>query len=99
MQPQPVFREIDSLRATWRYSDTILGVAPVPRRLRRAFLRADAELDDRFPKWVPRSLPISACHLNRIQCEFASPDISQHDDCGVRSNALRESARIVSGPI
>jgi hypothetical protein len=45
---------------SWQYWHTILGVLSVPPRPRRDFLRGDAELDDRFSKCVPRSLPISA---------------------------------------
>jgi hypothetical protein len=45
---------------SWQYWHTILGVSPIPPRPRRAFLGGDAELDDRFSKCVPRSLPISA---------------------------------------
>ena len=44
---------------SWQYWHTILGVSPIPPRPRRAFLSGDAELDDRFSKCLPRSLPIS----------------------------------------
>jgi len=45
---------------SWQYWHTILGVSPIPPRPRRAFLSEDSELDDRFSKCIPRSLPISA---------------------------------------
>lgn len=45
---------------SWQYWHTVLGMTPVPPRPRRAFLSGDAELDDRFSKCVPRSLPMSA---------------------------------------
>ena len=45
---------------SWEYWHTILGVSPIPPRPRRGFLSGDAELDDRFSKCLPRSLPISA---------------------------------------
>jgi hypothetical protein len=45
---------------SWQYWHTVLGVSPIPPRPRRAFLGGDAELDDRFSKCIPRSLPISA---------------------------------------
>ena len=40
---------------SWEYWHTILGVSPIPARPRRAFLSAEAELDDRFSKCLPRS--------------------------------------------
>lgn len=45
---------------SWEYWHIILGVSPIPPRPRRAFLTGEAELDDRFSKCLPRSLPISA---------------------------------------
>jgi len=45
---------------SWQYWHTTLGVSPIPPRPRRAFLSEDAELDDRFSKCLPGSLPISA---------------------------------------
>ena len=44
---------------SWQYWHTVLGVSPIPPRPRRAFLSTDAELDDRFSKCLPRSLPVS----------------------------------------
>ena len=45
---------------SWEYWHTILGVSPIPPRPRRALLIGEAELDDRFSKCLPRTLPTTA---------------------------------------